>query len=264
MTTCLKVLQVIPANASSRLGLIFGLGLWFGIVPPVLAETVPEVETELVPNEIADQSPPASETSQPTPDIDLDPQIIEESPVLQRWLEAVPDVAHDIKHTPAFRTRARLGYSEFPSADGTGGIIVGIQDVFVGQTPLTLSADYAGNGRGDRNSAGVEARYYLLPLGSYVNVAPIVGYRYLELDDFISDGLAVGLQVIVVPSRSGAADLSLAQTWVAPGTDNEVGQTTLSFGYAVTHQLRLATDIQLLNSPDGPDSRVSLLVEWLL
>lgn len=207
---------------------------------------------------------PPPEAPTPPPELDLDPQIIQESPVLQRWLEAVPDVAHEIKHTPAFRTRARLGYSEFPSADGTGGIIVGIQDVFVGQTPLTLSAEYTGNGRGDREGISVDAKYYLLPLGGYVNVAPIVGYQYLELDNFISDGLQVGVQVMVIPSRSGAADLSLTQVWIAPGTDHEVGQTTLSVGYAVTHQFRLASDIQLLGSPDGPDSRVSLLIEWLL
>ncbi|MDA0267434.1 MAG: hypothetical protein O2890_10225 [Cyanobacteria bacterium] len=203
-------------------------------------------------------------TDDTTRPIDVDPGLIESSPVLQRWLEDIPDVATDIKHDPAFRTRIRLGYAHFPSNDQTGGLYVGVQDVFVGRTPLTLSAEYSQNGRGDRTSYGFDAQYYALPLGSYGNFAPVLGYRYLETPTYISEGVNVGFRVVLIPSRTGAADISLTQTWVAPGSHNEVGLTTLSVGYAVTSQLRISTDIQTQNTATRQDSRVGVLLEWML
>lgn len=197
-------------------------------------------------------------------DLDIDPAIIENSPVLQRWLEAIPDVAADIKYDPAFRPRLRAGYAFFPSNSQTSGFQVGVQDWFVGRTPLTLSADYSQNGRGDRASYGFDAQYYLLPLGWYGNVAPVLGYRSLDTPTYSASGLNVGFRIVLIPSRTGAADLSLSQTWVAPGTPDEVGLTTFSVGYAVTSQLRIATDIQTQNAPGRQDSRVGVLLEWLL
>jgi hypothetical protein len=196
--------------------------------------------------------------------IDVDPELIESSPVLQRWLEEIPDVAADIKHDPAFRTRLRLGYAHFPSNDHTGGLYVGVQDVFVGRTPLTLSAEYSQNGRGDRTSYGFDAQYYVLPLGSYGNFAPVLGYRHLETPNYSRAGMNVGFRVVLIPSRTGAADLSLTQSWVAPGTDDEVGLTTFSVGYAITSQLRISTDIQTQNTDIGQDSRVGVVLEWML
>jgi hypothetical protein len=196
--------------------------------------------------------------------VDVDPAIIENSPVLQRWLEEVPNLAVDVNHDPAFRTRVRLGYAEFPSTDNTSGIYVGVQDVFVGRTPLTLSADYATNGRGDRQEFGVDAQYYLLPLGWYGNVAPVVGYRDIQTSAFESSGLNLGLRVVVIPSRTGTADLSVTQSWVAPGTDREVGLTTFTAGYAIAEDLRIGTDIQIQNTRDRQESRLGLLLEWML
>lgn len=195
--------------------------------------------------------------------IDVDSQVIEDSPVLRRWLQDIPDIADDIRRDPAFRTRLRVGYSRFPSTAQTNGFQVGVQDVFVGRTPLTLSADYGRNGRGDRESYGIDAQYYLLPLGWYGNLAPVVGYRSIDTPDFATDGLNLGFRVIVVPSRTGAADISFTQTWVRPGSSEEVGVSTLSVGYAVTRNLRIATDIQKQNTPARQDSRVSLLLEWM-
>lgn len=210
-------------------------------------------------------APPASviadeNTVQP---VDVDPAIIEGSPVLQRWLEEVPDLAVDIEHDPAFRTRVRLGYAEFPAADNTGGVYVGVQDVFVGRTPLTISGEYTVNGRGDRQTFGADAQYYLLPLGWYGNVAPVLGYRNIETDTFDASGLNVGLRVVFIPSRTGTADLSLTQSWVAPGTSDEVGLTTFTAGYAIAEDLRIGTDIQLQNGPGSQESRVGILVEWM-
>ncbi|NEQ46225.1 MAG: hypothetical protein F6K00_22860 [Leptolyngbya sp. SIOISBB] len=196
--------------------------------------------------------------------VDVDPAIIEGSPVLQRWLEEVPDLAVDIHHDPAFRTRVRVGYAEFPSTDNTGGIYVGVQDVFIGRTPLTLSAEYAVNGRGDRQVIGADAQYYLLPLGWYGNVAPVIGYRDIQTPEFTADGLNLGLRVILIPSRTGTADLSVTQSWVAPGTDREVGLTTFAAGYAIAEDWRIGTDIQIQNTRDRQESRVGILLEWML
>ncbi len=105
--------------------------------------------------------------------------------------------------------------------------------------------------------------YYLRPLGSYVNIAPLVGYRHLQNGDYATDGVNVGGRLKLVISRGGAADITLAQSWVAPGTAKEVGLTTLSFGYAVTRNLRLSTDIQKQNSRQSKDSRVGIVLEWM-
>ncbi len=110
---------------------------------------------------------------------------------------------------------------------------------------------------------GSRLRYYLRPLGSYVNVAPVVGYRNLETDRYSTDGVNLGARLLLVLSRGGAADISLTQSWVAPGTDEEVGLTTLSVGYALTRNLRLSTDIQKQNARQSKDSRVGIVLEWM-
>lgn len=199
------------------------------------------------------------------PTLDLDPAIIEGSPTLQRWLENVPDVADEIRHRPSFRTRLRVGYVQFPSTGQIGGFGAGVEDIFVVPgTGLTASADYSRSWNGQRESYGGEARYYLLPLGGYVNIAPTVGYRALSTPAYQTDGLAVGLRLMLVPSRGGGGDLALSQRWVAPGSEGEVGITSLEIGYAVTRQLRLGTDFQLQNSSFGQDSRVGISLELLL
>jgi hypothetical protein len=196
-------------------------------------------------------------------ELELSPEILENSPVLQRWLEEVPNVLEDIRDDPSFRTRLRLGYSNFPSNDDASGINVGVEDVFIGRTGLTVSGDYQASFNGDRQTFGADLRYYVLPLGSYVNVAPLVGYRNIESNDYSTDGVNVGARLMLALSRTGAADVSLTQSFVSPGSSDEVGITTLSFGYAVTRNLRLSTDIQKQNSREEKDSRVGIVLEWM-
>lgn len=204
------------------------------------------------------QPPPPENAAE---QLNLDPATIENSPVLQRWLQEVPDVQSDIRHDPAFRTRVRLGYTHFPSS-GDSGVNVGIEDVFIGRSGITASADY--QVVRDRQTYGAEARYYVLPLGNYVNVAPTVGYRHVESDRDSTDGVSLGARLMLSLSRTGAADASLSQSFVAPGTADEVGITTLSFGYALTHRLRLSTDLQQQNAPRSKDRRVGVSLEWML
>ncbi|GCA74529.1 hypothetical protein MiTe_01354 [Microcystis aeruginosa NIES-2520] len=211
------------------------LGLLWGAISPVWAET----------------------------DLDLDPKIRQESPVLERWLEKIPDIAEDIRRDPSFRTRIRLGYAEFPSSDNSSGVILGVEDVFFGQTSLTLSGDYQTAFNGKRTAIGANLQYYLLPLGDYVNLAPMVGYRYIQTGNYSTDGLNLGLKLKLALSRTGAADITVSQSFISPGGANEVGLTTLSVGYAITSNLRLAADIQAQNSRARKDSSLGILLEWL-
>ncbi len=185
---------------------------------------------------------------------------IKDSPVLQRWQRQVPNVLEDIKNDPSFRTRWRLGYNRFSQSNGAN---IGIEDVFIKKTRLTASGDYQWAFNGKYQSYGADLHYYLRPLGSYVNIAPLVGYRYLQNGDCSTDGINIGAKLKLVLSRGGAADITLAQSWVVPGTTQEVGLTTLSFGYAVTRNLRLATDIQKQNSRHSKDNRVGIILEWM-
>jgi hypothetical protein len=212
-------------------------------------------------------SPTRSETQETeTPvieELDLSPEIRENSPVLQRWQQKIPDLLEDIQNDPAFRTRLRVGYGEFPSSEHRGGWSVGVEDIFIGQTGFTLRGEYQTAFNSDRQLAGGDLQYYVLPFGNYVNIAPLLGYRYLQTDGYATDGVNVGLRLMLPLSRTGAADIAVTQSFVSPGGSNEVGLTRLSVGYALTSHLRLSADIEQQNSPADKDSRVGIFWEWM-
>jgi hypothetical protein len=132
-----------------------------------------------------------------------------------------------------------------------------------GATGLTISGDYQATFTGARQAGGADLRYYLLPLGGYFNLAPVFGYRYLQTTRYTTDGLNVGFRVQAVLSRTGAADISLTQTWVAPQQSDEVGLTRLSFGFALTRNLRMSTDVDWQNSKQKKDNRYGISLEWM-
>ncbi|MEM9949506.1 MAG: hypothetical protein AAF810_26035 [Cyanobacteria bacterium P01_D01_bin.36] len=208
---------------------------------------------------------------EPTAPLNLSPETLDQSPVLQRWLESVPNVRSDIRNDPSFTTRIQAGYTFFPSSNGTGGFIVGVDDVFLGDTPLTVSADYQQNftesgpdSDSYRLAYGADLHYYVLPLGSYFNVSPIVGYRHAESgDDYSIDGAHVGVRARFVPSRTGAADITLDQSWIV-GDSESLNITQLNLGYAVTSNLRLSTDLEWQRTASEGDSRVGINLEWSL
>jgi hypothetical protein len=158
----------------------------------------------------------------------------------------------------------QLGFTLFPSTDNAAGINIGVKDIFIGRTRLTLSADYQTAFNGSRVSVGTNLNYFLLPLGSYVNFAPLVGYGYVQSNDYSTDGVAVGGRLMLALSRTGAADISLSQSFISPGGENEVGITNLAVGYAVTSQLRLSTELEQQNSREAKDNRVTINLEWML
>ena len=205
---------------------------------------------------------PPNQTQLTEDSLDLSPEIMENSPVLQRWHKQVPDLLEEIKNDPSFRTRIRLGYNQFPSSNNTSGLGIGIEDLFIGKSSLTLSGDYE-TSFSNRQSGGINANYYLLPLGSYINIAPVVGYRYIQTNDYHTQGMNVGAKIMLALSRSGAADLAFSQSFISPGSDNEVGISTLSVGYALSNNLRISTDLQQQNSRAQKDNQVGLYLEWM-
>jgi hypothetical protein len=176
---------------------------------------------------------------------ELDPKLIQSSPVLQRWQKQVPDVASEIRNDPSFRTRFRVGYAS--------ELYVGVEDLRLNRSNFTVSANY------QASNWGADLHYYVRPLGSYINVAPVVGYRNLDT----TEGANLGVRALFVLSRGGAADISLTQSWVSPFSSEETGLTTLSIGYALTHNLRLSTEIQKQNSPTQKESRFGIGLEWM-
>lgn len=196
--------------------------------------------------------------------IDISPEVIQGSPVLQEWLEEVPNVLEEIKHDPAFVTHFGFGYVTFPSTDDAKGINMEIEDIFIKRTGLTISADYQTAFNGNRNAAGADLHYFILPLGGYFNFAPLAGYRYVQSNDFSTDGIHIGVRLMLAFSRTGGGDISISQSFINPGGDEEVGITSLSVGYALTSHLRLSGDIERQNSLEDEDSRFGLNFEWSL
>ncbi|BAQ59942.1 hypothetical protein GM3708_348 [Geminocystis sp. NIES-3708] len=202
-------------------------------------------------------------------EFDLDPSIIENSPVIQQWIKEIPDVADKIVHEPSFRTRYRFGYSQFPSNNNSGGFFIGVEDVFIGNTPLTFSANYnsdlsnSSNPKNERLSVGGNVQYYVFPLGNYVNFAPMIGYKYMETNGYNTGGVNLGFKMAFALSPQGAADIFFTQSFVSPSSNDEVGITQINVGYAITKNLRLSTEIGWQNSIKQKDSQVSVGFEWM-
>jgi hypothetical protein len=186
------------------------------------------------------------------------------SPTLEKWRNQIPDVAQAIKTDPAFRTRLRLGYKSFGdrSTNPTGWQI-GLEDLRIGRTRATFSANYSSNASGNDRSFGADLYYSLMPLGKTFQIAPLIGYRQLTVNHVTNSGLNVGWRTRLNLSRKGAADITFDQSWVAPGTDSETGLSTLSFGYAVTKNIRLSTDWQRQQSRERKDDRWGIAIEWM-
>jgi hypothetical protein len=196
-------------------------------------------------------------------DLDLPPEVWDSSPLLQRWVEEIPDVLTDIQEEPSFRPLVRLGYTYFPKPGARSGLGLGAEDLFLERRqPWSLSADYQ-TSFGAQQSGGVEGQYYLLPLGYKVNFTPLVGYRFLQSELDTVQGLSLGMKLRVSLSSTGAADLRLSQQFVAPASNREGGVTTLSLGYALTPSWRLAVTLQQQNSPAQKNNSAGLYIEFL-
>ena len=199
--------------------------------------------------------------SQRANDLEIDRQVIESSPVLRRWLDSPPDLLDDIYNMPSFNTKLRLGLT---SRNHSLGVEAGVEDLFVGRSPLTVSGSYQTEFSGRESEIQANLRYYVLPLGSYWNISPIIGYRqFNQLDRPQISGLDLGLQGILVLSPH-SSDLRLSHTFTSPTGNLEMSKTSLSSSYAITNNLRLGTKIEWRRSPLIYDSRVGFLLELAL
>jgi hypothetical protein len=194
-------------------------------------------------------------------DLEIDRQIIDRSPVLQRWLDLPPDLLDDIRNTPSFDSKLRIGIT---SRNHSLGLELGAEDIFLGKSPVTFNVGVQTELSGRESEINASLRYYLLPLGSYWNVAPIVGYRqFNQFERPQISGLDVGLQGILVLSPQ-SSDLRLSHIFTSPQGNLEMSTTTLSSSYALTNNLRLGTKIEWRRSPLIYDSRVGFLLELAL
>ena len=194
-------------------------------------------------------------------ELELERQVIDSSPVLRRWLENPPDLLEDIYKTPSFNSKLRMGLT---SRNNSLGIEAGVEDLFVGSSPLTVSGSYQAELSGRESEIQANLRYYVLPLGSYWNLAPIVGYRqFNQIDRPQISGLDIGLQGILVLSPN-SSNLRLSHTFTDPTGHLEMSTTMLSTSYAITNNLRLGTQIEWRRSPLIYDSRVGILLELAL
>ncbi len=180
----------------------------------------------------------------------------QESPLLQRWLQNPPNLLEEIENSPSFATKARISIS---GKDNNLGFDLGLEDIFLSNTKLTLSAGYQQEFDGKDQHYYSNLRYYVFPLGSYINFAPQLGYRRV----FDANGLDLGLQLVFALSPQ-SADLRLEQVFTAPGTPEEVSTTSLSTSYALQRQLFFHSGIQWRRSFTRSDSVVRLGLEWKL
>ena len=199
---------------------------------------------------------PAS--SEPLP-IDIPPQI-QSSPTLKKWRRSLPNIRQDINNDPSFKPRIRLGYTRF-SPSNTHGLSLGLEDLRIGRTPVTLSASYSYSPT--VSTWGIDVQPYICPLGGYMNVAPVIGIRSLSTSTIQTTEFNLGARLLLVPSRGGGADVTLQQTWMAIGTDREIGIGKISVGYAIAPKLRIATDLERWHGRSIGETRASLLLEWM-
>ena len=193
-------------------------------------------------------------------ELDLEPSIVEESPVLQRWSRETPDLLEEIRTEPIVPTRLEAGVADF---DDEFGLRLAIEDFYPGRTQLSLMGDYWQSLESDAVSWGARLRFFLRPLGKRLNVSPVVGYRNIARSDFTRDGVIAGGRLQVALSPGGGADASVAQLFLRPGSDREVGLTLFSAGYALSDKIRLSATLQRTRSNRGRETDASIGLAWI-
>ncbi|WP_287128378.1 hypothetical protein [Candidatus Cyanaurora vandensis] len=179
-------------------------------------------------------------------DLQIDKELVRTSPVLKRWLTSPPDLLNEIDNTPAFPARLQLILATVPSRSGDTEWSASLQDIFIANGPVSLSTEYGQSLYTDNRQWGAHARFYLLPLGSQLNIAPVVGYRSLVVDGLAFRGPELGTRWVLTAPQ--AADISFSQSLVLSEQGLPVGRIQLSFGYAISPLLRLSAQVQWQNS----------------
>ena len=240
-------LQVVRQSGKGlRLGMLL---LWAGLVPerPVWANS----QQAPIPD-------PVPATLSAALDLGLDDRILEDSPVLRRWLQNPPNLLEEIRNTPVLPTRLQAGF------ESSSHWRISLQDLRLGDR-LTLSGDYRQSSEHPEvRQYGSEMRYFLAPLGSRFNLAPQLGYRALEQKNRSLSGVSYGA-FAVLALAPGAADLTGSYSWVAP-QEPEEGQATLAeltAAYAISPSFRLSARYSLRNSTLDREFSFGVGLEWI-
>lgn len=189
-------------------------------------------------------------------DLGIDREAIYNSPTLQRWLESPPDVLDIIRNTPTVPTRVQVGLVD------DRAWTLGIEDINLGDR-ITLSANYRRAWDGsDDVEYGAALRYYPFARGSYVNIGPQIGYRYLDRGRRSFDGVTYGIfgAISIAP---GAADLTWSYRLLEPGSSSETTLVTVTTAYALSRSLRIAAQYNWWKSPAQKESSLGVLLEWV-
>lgn len=243
-----------------------GIGLIGVICHPTIGYGQPALELEIGDQEpalIDAELPNAADLSpvQGSPlaiELGLDTEVVESSPVLQRWLNDPPDLLDEIRNTPAVPTRLQAGIdvSEWS---------VGISDLYLLER-VSLSSNYQQSfDRPQDVTFGSNLRYFVAPVGSRLNLAPQVGFgRIDQLDRFLS-GPQYGAYVVLALDP-GAADLTLSYNWLDPSRSTQEGEATvgdITAAYALSQSTRLAARYRWQHSTITKDQDLSLILEWV-
>ncbi len=191
-------------------------------------------------------------------DLKIDQKLIQSSPVLRRWLAQPPDVLQEIDQTPAFPTRLQLTLFTIPSRGGDTEWSAAFQDIFLAQSSVSVSTEYSQSTRTENRQWGTQARVYLLPLGSHLNIAPVMGYRTLIVDGWSFQGPEIGTRFVIASPQ--AADISFTQSFTLDEVTT-VGRSQLAMGYALSPSIRISAQVQWQNSPIRWDTAYGFSLE---
>ncbi len=195
--------------------------------------------------------------SQAALDLDIQREFIETSPVLQRWLDHPPNLLEEIRNTPAVPTRLQAGIeADFWS--------VGLSDLQL-LNRVTLSGDYRqGLDQPDNQQYGSALRYFLAPSGSFINVAPQIGYRRVDQSDRTLSGIQYGAYLLFAPA-SGAADITISYLLLDPVEEQEGWATIadITAAYALSPSIRLAGRYRWQNSTIDKERTFGVVLEWV-
>jgi hypothetical protein len=198
-------------------------------------------------------SPVWAEPSTTALDLELDANLIQSSPVLQRWLEDPPDLLSEMQNTPVLPTRIQ-------AAVETSAWSIGLQDLRIGQR-LTLSGDYRQSFDDPEDyQLSSSLRYYLSPLGNRFNLAPQIGYAQVEQADRSLSGLQLGAFVVIALAPK-SADITLSYNWI-DSTNQSGTLAQITTAYALNASTRLAARYRWQNSTLSQDRNFAFVLEW--
>ena len=104
-------MEKIIKSSSYLLALIAAIYTALFPVSAIAQKALPKTDSQCT--EENDREAHTKTSNNSAPCIDIPPEVIKDSPTLQKWLQKTPNVLEDIRHDPSFTTRWRWGFSFF-------------------------------------------------------------------------------------------------------------------------------------------------------